>query len=68
MAALLEVKDLEVRYAIQRGFFKREDLRAVRGVSFELSPNETWRKWLRKKFVGTRGDSLARACCRPSAV
>jgi oligopeptide transport system ATP-binding protein len=59
--ALLEVKDVEVRYAIQRGFLKRAELRAVNGVSFELAAGETL------GLVGESGcgkSSLGRAVVR----
>lgn len=41
MTALLEVEDLSVSFALQRGLFQRKArLRAVRGVSFELAAGE----------------------------
>jgi oligopeptide transport system ATP-binding protein len=61
MAALLEVRDLEVRYPISRGLFSRAELRAVNGVSFELAAGETL------GLVGESGcgkSSLGRAVIR----
>src|SRR4051812_11506532 len=67
MAPLLQVRDLEVRYPLRRGFFDHAELRAVNGVSFTLDPGETL------GLVGESGcgkSSLGRAVVRliePSA-
>lgn len=61
MSALLEVRDLEVRYSIARWGFRRTELRAVNGVSLSLESGETL------GLVGESGcgkSSLGRAVVR----
>jgi oligopeptide transport system ATP-binding protein len=41
MAALLQVRDLQVRYKLGGGLLSHRELRAVNNVSLELAPNET---------------------------
>lgn len=61
MPALLEVKDLQVRYKLPSGLFSHRTLQAVNGVSFHIPPNETL------GLVGESGcgkSSLGRAVIR----
>src|SRR3569832_444123 len=61
MAALLQVRDLQVRYKLSTGLFKHRELRAVNNVTFALAPNETL------GLVGESGcgkSSLGRAIVR----
>jgi oligopeptide transport system ATP-binding protein len=59
--ALLQVKDLQVRYKLRAGLFSHRELPAVNGVTFQLAPNETL------GLVGESGcgkSSLGRAIIR----